>query len=101
MQHAAPHVFSINFTLGNVKQGKLTFTWKGASESCPTVNYKILSNNCGDCPHTINSSIVTCSNFFRTEVAFICAFTDQAVVCDNIFGQASDPIAVLVNSNYV
>ena len=100
LQHAAPHVSSINFTLGNVKQGKLTFTWKDASESCPAVNYKILSNNCGDRPHTVNSSFVTCSTL-STELAFICTFTVQAVVCDNIFGQASDPIAVLVNSNYI
>ena len=97
----APHVSSINFSLGNVKRRELTFTWKGVSESCPAINYKILSNNCGDCPLTINSSFVTCTNFFTTELAFICAFTVQAVVCDNIFGQASDPIAVLVNSNYV
>ena len=100
LQHAAPRASSINFTLGNVKQGKLTFTWKGASESCPAVNYKILSNNCGDCPHTVNSSFVTCSTL-STGLAFICTFTVQAVVCDNILGQASDPIAVLVNSNNI
>ena len=82
LQHAAHNVSSIIFTLGNVKQGKLTFTWTDALESCPTVNYKILSDNCGDCPHTIKSSFVTCSNFFITVI--LCTFTVQAVVQWNL-----------------
>ena len=75
--------------------------WTNASESCPATNYKIISRNCGDCPQIVNSSIVTCNNFFtaQSQEAMLCTFTIQTVVCGNILGEAADPIAVSMNSN--
>ena len=95
---SAPHVSSLNFTLHQAKQKKLTFTWINVLGGCPATNYKIISRNCGQCPRTVNSSSVTCNNFSMTQRS-TCTFTIQSVVCGNILGETADPIAVIVNSN--
>ena len=95
----APSVSSVNFTLHNVKQRKLMFMWTNASESCPATSYKVVSRNCGDCPHTSNSTFITCNNFSMTNEASICTFTVQSVVCSSILGEAAVPIAVLTNNS--
>ena len=95
---SAPHVSSLNFTLHQAKQKKLTFTWINVFGGCPATNYNIISRNCGHCPGTVNSSFATCNNFSMTQQS-TCTFTVQSVVCGNILGKAADPIAVIMNSN--
>jgi hypothetical protein len=95
---AAPRVNSLIFNM-SLRQRKLMFTWVNISGSCPVTDYKIISNNCGDCSRVVNSSFATCNNFLVTQVP-TCTFTVQTIVCGNILGEAADPIAVSLNSKF-
>ena len=70
-----------------------TFSWSPVAPECPAaIHYNILASNCGSCPTTTNHTTVTC-----TDVPIngsMCLFAIQAVVCENITGNTSDPIHI-------
>ena len=70
---------------------ELTFTWSPVAQGCP-LHYNILSSNCGSCPTTTNTTIVTCTDV-PTDGS-VCTFALQTVVCSNIIGNSSDPVNV-------
>ena len=83
------HLLDINST-------HLTFHWSPVSSNCNAVHYCITSSNCGHCPNRVNSTSVTCSGPFINDQ--LCTFAVQTVVCDNVVGNESNRIQVVIRS---
>ena len=84
----------------NISRGLLKFTWTLVSHNCSNIYYNIIAAHCGDGPETTTSSSVTCTNVSTTGLPIIlCTFAVQTVVCNNILGKSSEPIAVPLRGN--
>ena len=82
-------------SLVNVVSKQLIFGWSPIALECPDIHYKINASNCGNCPTTTNHTTVTCTNVPTN--GNTCTFAVQTIVCRNIFGNISEPVAVLLN----
>ena len=71
------------------------FEWSPVTVECPNIQYKINASNCGSCPTTTNHTTATCTNIPTNGSR--CTFAVQTIVCDNIFGDISEPVAVLLS----
>jgi hypothetical protein len=94
-----PHPNEVQISV-DFSQRELTFSWSPVAPDCPAVHYNILASNCGSCPTTTNHTNVTCTDVQRK--GGLCIFALQTVVCGNIIGNTSDPIAVsIISANTV
>ena len=80
--------------LSEVNRNQLTFSWSSASQNCSALHYNINATNCGECSETTTSNNVTCN--YNSNLPQICTLTIQTVVCGNIVGTTSKPVAVLL-----
>ena len=75
---------------------QLTFTWSPAALNCPGVLYNILASNCGSCPTTTNYTTATCTDVPSN--GSMCVFAVQTVICEDITGNKSDSISIVVKN---
>ena len=47
--------------------------------NCADIYYKIISNNCGTCPSSTNSTTASCTGVVVNETAITCSFAAQTV----------------------
>ena len=90
---------TINVILTNVYNGKITFTVAMNSlcdENCPKVCYNINSTDCGECPETVTSNIITCDGLNVTNGQRLCSVAVQPVVNGTIQGHFTEPITLLI-----
>ena len=79
---------------------QITFTWSSVTPECTTIQYNILTSNCGSCPTTTNHTTVTCTDVpTAADNATTCTFAIQAMNCEIIMGKFSKPITVLLRGN--
>ena len=64
---------------------------------CDTVHYRVVASNCGACSASNVTTLYTtvhCTNL--TLDGSICSFAVQTVVCDDVAGNVSEPIHVVL-----
>lgn len=44
----------------HANKNKLVFTWECPCNSCPDIQYNINTSNCGECPQTTATDLLTC-----------------------------------------
>ena len=77
--------------------GGITFTWDEVDSSCDIVHYRVITSNCGVCSATNITTLYTrvlCTNL--TTDGSICSFAVQTIVCNDVAGNVSEPIHVLL-----
>ena len=83
--------------LAGVSPTGLFFSWN-QTQNCPSLRYNILSENCGHCLNTTDSTSVNCSGFTISNSITLCTFMVQAVICSNsgapLVGDPSNPVTV-------
>ena len=58
-----------------------------------------MASNCGDCPSTTRSNMVTCNGNYSQHMSdHQCSFAVQTVVCDDLVGDVNDSIATVTVS---
>ena len=75
----------------------LKFAWNHVSSHCPSIQYHIMaSNNCGECPATTHSNMVTCNGNYSQLMHddHSCLFTVGTVVCNGIVETISIAVTV-------
>ena len=73
------------------------FSWNEVVSGCDIVYYRIISSNCGGCSATNN--IIVHTTIFCTNVTTdgrVCSFAVQTIVCDDVSGNVSEPIHVVL-----
>ena len=90
-----------NVWLDGIQPGYLAFSWNPVSLHCETLQYKILSTNCGIiCPSSTNHHTITCTpTGGRSTVqdgGCIFTFAVQTVVCGGTLGNTSDSVSVVL-----
>ena len=64
---------------------------------CPTdYTYAILSSNCGACPNVTANRTATCHVLNNLRQSQVCTFAVQILVCDYVFGNASDQFVTVM-----
>ena len=64
------------------------------------MNYNIEASNCGECPNTTISNMVTCSGDYTQLLNDRqCSFAVQTVVCDGIAGDISTAVKVTMTGS--
>ena len=77
----------------------LSFNWTQVSLNCPSIEYHIMTSNCGKCPTATPHHAVTCSGNYTWHMNDQkCVFAIQTVVCNNIIGPAVNISIILVNT---
>ena len=71
------------------------FTWSHVSSCCPSIQYHIVASNCGECPTTTHSNMVTCSgNYTPLTGDHPCSFAVGTAVCNDTVGNISITVTV-------
>ena len=82
-----------NVSLARIGQGQFTFNWSAVTDYlCSSVEY-IISSDCGDCPHSTNTTAATCSGLHLPTVSngIVCSFQVNSMVC-GITGNSGSPV---------
>ena len=79
-----------NVSLARIGQGQLIFNW--TDYLCSSVEY-IISSDCGDCPHSTNTTAATCSGLQLPTIAdgIVCSFQVSSMAC-GITGNSGSPV---------
>ena len=80
--------------LVDVQSGRITFNWTSVDALFDSISYNIISSNCGRCPSQTTNTTATCSDIVA--LGQVCAFAVQTVVCDNITGNMTHPVHVIL-----
>ena len=68
--------------------------------NCAAIHYKILAQNCGNCPSSTPHTTVVCHDMSIGD-NLTCSFVVQNVrTCDDITGNMSDPVKVHLKGIY-
>lgn len=85
-------------SLTRVNATEMVFSWNQTQSYCPSLQYNIISTNCGNCPDTTNFTSVTCFDFPTSDSATVCTIMVQAVICNTsgtpLVGLPSHPTEV-------
>ena len=93
--HAVPFPPPTDIQLVEANHTHLSFNWSPVSLSCPSIQYHIVACNCGECPVTTRSNMVTCNgNYSQQTSDHQCSFAVQTVVCDDLVGDVSIAVTV-------
>ena len=61
---------------------RLDFTWDPVQTTCPVVEYKVTTVNCGVCPTATHNTSITCVvDDVTTVIDNLCILSIQSVVC--------------------
>ena len=96
------HIYTLappdNLGISHIDIGliQLTFEWSPVAPDCPAIRYNILASNCGSCPTTTNHTIATCINVPSN--GSTCAFAVQTVICEDVTGNKSDLVSIVVKN---
>ena len=74
--------------------GQLIFQWSSVDPSCEPVYYHISASGCGHCLNVTNDTTIVCSDFSLD--GQVCMLAVQTVVCDNITGNKSRRVEVIL-----
>ena len=77
---------------------QLIFQWSSVGPLCEAIHYHINASNCGHCPGVTNDTTVTCSGFSLDNQ--VCLLAVQTVVCDNITGNESSRVQVILRGMF-
>ena len=78
--------------ISDLNRSHLIFSWRAPVRNCPSLSYKILATNCGDCPSSTNTTNTSCMIGTVTEIE--CIFTLKTIVCGNILSNESYSLKV-------
>ena len=71
------------------------FTWSHVSSCYPSIQYHIVASNCGECPATTHSNMLTCSrNHTQLTSDHSCSFAVGTAVCNDTVGNISITINI-------
>ena len=76
---------------------QLIFQWSSVALSCEAVHFYINASNCGHCPNVTNDTTIRCTGFSLNQV---CLLSVQTVVCDNITGNESRRVEVILSGMF-
>ena len=77
--------------------GGITFKWDEVDSGCDLVHYRFIASNCGTCSATNITTLYTtifCTNL--TMDGRVCSFAVQTIVCNDVAGNVSEPIHVVL-----
>ena len=80
--------------LVDIHPGQITFNWTDVAALCQSLYYNIISYNCGRCPSVTSNTTVTCTDVVAS--GQVCTLSIQTAVCDDVFGNLSNPISVIL-----
>ena len=102
MAESYPPPNNIHLDSYSVDPNILTFTWDPVLSNCSTLNYTIISRNCGRClppdPASNTSTSTVCSDVPVSRDP--CVFMVRTDVCGRIAGRESEPILVQFQGNF-
>ena len=82
LMHADPPSPPENVHLSEVDRNRLDFTWDPVQTTCPVVEYKVTSVNCGVCPTATHNTSITCVvDDVTTVIDNLCILSIQSIVC--------------------
>lgn len=97
------HTFSVDpypppsyLQLANVNRKDLMFTWEpiNLTSVCSSLYYEPLTNCSGNCITASGSA--NCSISMITSIAKVCSFAIRPVICDNIVGNKSETMKIIL-----
>jgi hypothetical protein len=66
-----------------------------ASSHCPSLQYHIMADNCGECPSTTTTNMATCTgDYTQLSSDHPCSFAVRKAVCNGTIGDVSDAVTV-------
>ena len=73
----------------------LGFNWSHVSTGCSSLQYHIMASNCGECPSTTTTNMVTCTgNYTQLTSDHLCSFAVRTAVCNGTVGDISIAVNV-------
>ena len=74
-----------NISMTKASHERLTFSWTPVTHSCSALHYIINSEDCGDCPSTVNTTTVDCFMIEQVQPNDItkCIISVRAALCEN------------------
>lgn len=76
---------------------QVIFKWSAVSSTCLQIRYNIVSHNCGECPDITTHTTATCTGIPTNGQQ--CTFTLQTIVCNNLIGNTSKEIQIVLRGN--
>ena len=76
----------------------LMFAWDPILSNCSTLNYTIISTNCGHCLLPASNTSTVCTNVPLSRHP--CSFAVRTDVCGRIAGRESEPILIHFQGNF-
>ena len=74
---------------------KIRFNWSHVSTHCPSLQYHIMASNCGECPSTTTTNMVTCTgNYTQLTSDCPCSIPVRTAVCNGTVGDISIAVNV-------
>ena len=89
---------NIHLVRYSVDPNILTFAWDPLLSNCSTLNYTIISRNCGHCLPPASNNSTVCTDVPVAESP--CIFKVRTDVCGRIAGIESAPILVQYQGNF-
>ena len=97
MYFVDPYPLPDSIYLMEANFSQLIFQWRSVAPSCEAVRYYINASSCGHCPNFTNDTTIICTGFSLNQV---CLLAVQTVVCDNITGDESRRVEVILNGMF-
>ena len=94
-----PPPSNVRLTYLSASEGVLIFKWDAVMSSCEVL-YNIMAKNCGTCPKTTNSTSVMCTTDLKKSRQQSCSFAVQTVICNNITGNITEEVHVILQGNF-
>ena len=82
----------------DIHPGQFTFSWRHVQiNNCSATRYNIIADRCGArCPNTTTHNTITCTGWTITRSPCTFSFALQTVVCEDITGNMSNPLIIIL-----
>ena len=71
-------------------ESKVVFNWSNFVTNCFNLHYSILSSNCGNCPTTSDTNMITCTDVPMN--GSVCRLHVQALFCERVNVSTTEPM---------